>query len=117
MCWFHVTAPSRCLMSPVARSTAYVLSRAFSRSRVSKTSTPCSWAATNQSRRSRAYVPQDDGAGQFSVGRNRNHSLATAVARNLRQSSNRRSSSTRNAIPSGIVGFPDNPQDSQPSLE
>lgn len=42
---------------------------------------PCIWAATIQSRRIRTYVPHDDGAGQFSVGRSRSHSLATAVAR------------------------------------
>lgn len=44
-------------------------------------STPCSWADTNQSRRIRAYVPHDEGAGQFSVGRRRSHSFAAAVAR------------------------------------
>lgn len=92
------------------------LSRPFSRSRVSKTSTPCSWAATIQSRRVRAYVPHEDGAGQFSVGRSRNHSFATAVARTPWPSSNRRSSSTRNAIPRGSSASRQ-PQDSQPSLD
>src|ERR1039457_7206151 len=118
MCRPHVVAANRCRGGPAARCSAYRLSPAFSRSRESNTPTPCSPRNSIHSLTACAYTFHVAGDGAPLAGSSRSHWFTSANGRGAPgPSSNRRSSSTRTGIRSGMSGRFTMSQDSQPRDE